>query len=196
MLRITIKPEEHYDEIENRFFMYPEKPVELVLEHSLLSISKWEEKWHKPFLTKEQLSNEETLDYVRCMLIRPSPDNIDLKLLLNLSPENAREINAYISNTMTATFFSDKEKKRNPRNEKIITNELIYFWMVSYQIPFDPCEKWHINKLLTLIRVCNAENEAANKKAEKNKSGRPSASDISARKALNAQRRAKLHSRG
>ena len=195
MLRITIEPKEHYDDESNRFYMYPDRPIELVLEHSLLSISKWEEKWHKPFLTKDQLSNEETLDYIRCMLVRPSSDTIDLKLLSNLSIENIKSINSYISNTMTATFFADDEKKKNNRDKKVITNELIYYWMVSYQIPFDPCEKWHINKLLTLIRVCNAENEAANKKAQK-KNGKPSTSDISARKALNAQRRAKLHSRG
>lgn len=176
--------------------MFPAKDTVLTLEHSLLSISKWEEKWHKPFLDDKQLSDEETLDYIRCMCVNPSSDNVDMMLLLNLSQENVQEINNYISSPMTATFFNDKEDKKKS-GKRIITNELIYYWMTAYQIPFS-CEKWHINKLLTLIKVCNAENEAANEKSKVNPKKPPkmSKSQIASRDALNAKRKAALHTRG
>lgn len=196
MLRITIKSEEHYDEDKNLFFKFPAKDTQLTLEHSLLSISKWEEKWHRPFLNDEQLTDEQTLDYIRCMCINPSSDNIDMMLLLNLSQENIKMINDYIANEMTATFFNEPNKKKG--SKRIITNELIYYWMTAYQIPFS-CEKWHINKLLTLIRVCNAETEAANehmKSSSTNKRPRMSKNQIASRDALNAKRKAALHSRG
>lgn len=195
MLKIVIKSKEHYDEDRNMFFMFPAKDTTLTLEHSLLSISKWEEKWHKPFLNDTQLTEEETLDYIRCMCINPSSDSIDTMLLLNLSNENVMEINNYISNPMTATFFNDKEIKKKI-GKRIVTNELIYYWMTAYQIPFT-CEKWHISKLLTLIKVCNAENEAQNEQAKNgHKTPRMNKNQIASRKALNAQRRAALHSRG
>lgn len=196
MLKIVIKRQERFDEETNKFFYYPKEDTVLTLEHSLLSISKWEEKHHKPFLDNKELTTEELFDYIKCMCVKPSPEQLDNKLLLSLSNENVNDIYSYIKDPMTATFFSDTGKKKN-KNKKIITNELIYYWMVSYQIPFS-CEKWHINKLLTLIQVCNAENEAANKSANKKngKGERMSTSEIAARKALNAQRRAKLHSKG
>lgn len=192
MLKVIILPEEHYDEDRNLFFKYPEQPVTLFLEHSLLSISKWEEKWHKPFLTDERLSAEETLDYIKCMIVKSTPSQLDSKWLYNLDRENLQKINDYITDPMTATFFNEQTDKKS-KNKKIITNELIYYWMVSYQIPFS-CEKWHINKLITLIKVCNAENEAASKDSKKNSA--LSKNDVAARRALNAQRRARLHSRG
>lgn len=195
MLKIVVKSTEHYDEDKNMFFKFPAKDTQLTLEHSLLSISKWEEKWHRPFLNDEQLTDEQTLDYIRCMCVNPSSDNVDMMLLLNLSQENVKAINEYIANEMTATFFNDNEKKKS--GKRIITNELIYYWMTAYQIPFT-CEKWHINKLLTLIKVCNAENEAANKSSKVNPKKPPkmSKSQIASRDALNAKRKAALHSRG
>lgn len=192
MLKVIILPEEHYDEDRNLFFKYPEQPITLFLEHSLLSISKWEEKWHKPFLTDERLSVEETLDYIKCMIVKSTPSQLDSKWLYNLDRESLQKINDYIADPMTATFFNEQTDKKS-KNKKIITNELIYYWMVSYQIPFS-CEKWHINKLITLIKVCNAENEAASKDSKKNSA--LSKNDVAARRALNAQRRARLHSRG
>ena len=196
MLKITVKSKEHYDEDRNVFFMFPAKDVTLTLEHSLLSISKWEEKWHRPFLNDEQLTEEQTLDYIRCMCVNPSSDNVDMMLILNLSQENVQMINDYIANQMTATFFSDKGMKKKT-DKRVITNELIYYWMTAYQIPFS-CEKWHINKLLTLIKVCNAENEAANNKAKVNpkKPNKMSKEQIASRDALNAKRKAALHTRG
>lgn len=197
MLKIVIKSKEHYDEERNLFFTFPQKDTQITLEHSLLSISKWEEKWHRPFLNDEQLTEEQTLDYIRCMCINPSSDNIDMMLLLNLSTENVKAINDYISNEMTATFFRD-DKIKKKTSKRIVTNELIYYWMTAYQIPFS-CEKWHINKLLTLIKVCNAEAEAANESSKVNSKKGPSKlnkSQIASRDALNAKRRAALHSRG
>lgn len=196
MLKIVIKSKEHYDEEKNMFFMFPAKDTTLTLEHSLLSISKWEEKWHKPFLNDEQLTEEQTLDYIRCMCVNPSSESVDMMLLLNLSQENIKKINDYIGNQMTATFFNDKDIKKKT-GKRVITNELIYYWMTAYQIPFS-CEKWHINKLLTLIKVCNAENEAQAEKQKVNpkKPRKMSKSQIASRDALNAQRRAALNSRG
>lgn len=191
MLKIVIPRSEHYDENSNHFFFYPEEDTTLVLEHSLLSISKWEEKWHIPFLNDNQLTSEQTLDYIRCMCVKPSPDQVSLKLLSNMSDENVKDINNYIGDPMTATFFNEEKKKS--KDKKIVTNELIYYWMTAYQIPFS-CEKWHINRLLTLIKICNAENEAAQKNA--NKKNTMSKDSAAARRALNQQRRAKLHSRG
>lgn len=197
MLKIVIQSKEHYDEERNLFFRFPAKDTVLTLEHSLLSISKWEEKWHRPFLNDEQLTEEQTLDYIRCMCVNPSSDSIDMMLLLNMSPENIKDINDYIDNKMTATFFNDDKKKKS--GKRTITNELIYYWMTAYQIPFS-CEKWHLNKLLTLIKVCNAETEAANNsakaKANPKKPKRMSSSEIASRDALNAKRKAALHSRG
>ena len=191
MLKIVIPKSEHYDEDSNRFFYYPEEDTTLVLEHSLLSISRWEEKWHIPFLDERQLTSEQTLDYIRCMCVKPTPDQIDFRLLANMSDENAKMINDYIGDPMTATFFNEKNSKS--KEKKVVTNELIYYWMTAYQIPFS-CEKWHLNRLLTLIKVCNAENEAAQENSKKK--GSVTKESAAARRALNQQRRAKLHSRG
>ena len=194
MLEITIMPNEHFDDKTNKVFWLPKEPIVLNLEHSLLSISKWEAKWHKSFLNNTDLTDEEILDYIHCMCVKPTQEQVPKALILEMSPENVNEIKKYIENPMTATFFSEKKGKvgKGAVNNRIVTNELIYYWMSAYQIPFS-CEKWHINRLLTLVRVCNEETEAAN-----NPDGKKiSQSEIYARnKALNAQRRAKLHSKG
>lgn len=194
MLEITILPKEHFDEETCRFFYSPKEPITLSLEHSLLSISKWEAKWHKAFLNNETMDDEEILDYIHCMCVKPTQEQVPKTLILEMSPENVDEIKNYIENPMTATFFSEKVGKagKGMHNKRIVTNELIYYWMSAYQIPFS-CEKWHINRLLTLIRVCNEETEAANNPDGK----KVSKSELYARnRALNAQRRAKLHSKG
>ena len=142
MLKIVIPGREYFDESKNEF-VYSD-PKEVTLEHSLISISKWESKWHKPFLDeKREKTEEEFIDYVRCM-----------------SP-NKFEIMQYIQDSMTATWFA-KESTPPPSN-KIITSEVIYSWMIQNEIPFDPCQKWHLNRLLTLIRVCSLENMPAKK---------------------------------
>lgn len=182
MLKIRIPKREQYNEQTNQFFYYPDRDIDLQLEHSLLSVSKWESKWHKPFLSsKDALSDEELIDYIRCMTLNSVNDKEVYKYLTR---ENVQQISDYIGDSMTATTFrNDNERK----SREIITSEIIYYWMVSYQIPFE-CQKWHLNRLITLIRVCSEKN-APKKKMKQN--------DIVARnKALNKARRQQLGSRG
>ena len=187
MLEIHVVPPEYFDESTQEFVKSPIKPTTLQLEHSLISISKWESKWHKPFLeNSNQLSKEEIIDYIKCMTI--SPGKVEDDIYLVLSQENVNSIIEYIQNPMTATWF--KEEKNKAKSREIITSELIYYWMVALQIPFE-CQKWHINRLLTLIRVCNTKNEES---TSKNKMSKREL--MSRNAALNAQRRAKLNSKG
>ena len=180
MLRITVPSKEIFDEATSSFVDVKEQT--LTLEHSLVSLYKWESKWHKPFLSKEGKTNEETIDYIKCMTLT---QNVDPNVYMCLTNKNIQDINDYIEDPMTATTFSDDNKKSG--KQKIVTAEVIYYWMLSLQIPFK-CEKWHLNKLLTLIRVCNAENAPAEKKsmADIRKSNRE----------LNMARRKKLNSKG
>lgn len=160
----------------------------LILEHSLLSISKWESKYHKPFLSKlekDKKTADEMLDYIRCMTI----NTVDPDIYYGLTNEQIKEIGDYISNSMTATTISEKNRygRAGSRNGEIVTSELIYYWMVVHGIPFE-CQKWHLNRLLTLIQVCNVKNAPAKNMSKK---------DILAQNnALNAMRRAKYRSRG
>ncbi len=150
MLEIEIKGQEMYDEINGRFIST--KDTTLRLEHSLISLSKWESKWHKPFLNNTNKTEEEMLDYIRCMTIT---QNIDDDVYYGLSGDNLQAIKEYMENPMTATWFNDKN---NPKSrQKMVTAELIYYWMISLGIPLE-WEKRHLNRLLTLIRVCNIEN--------------------------------------
>ena len=180
MLTIKIPAREFFDEKTQTFFTTKEQTLQL--EHSLISISKWESKWQKPFLTiNEKKTLEETIDYIKCMTITK---NVDPNVYNYLSNENMNEINTYIESPMTATTFSDNTKGRS---REIITSELIYYWMISLNIPME-CQQWHINRLLTLIRVCNVKNTPPKKMSRK---------DIANRYAsLNAARRSKLHSKG
>ncbi len=179
-LTITVLPKDFYDPKINRFISVKEQ--KLVLEHSLLSISKWEMKWHKAYLSREAKTDEENIDYIRCMcLTEPSDPNV----FFALSSQNIKDIADYISNPMTATTFHNRDKR--PSRE-IITNELIYFWMSNFGIPFDPCQKWHLNRLMTLIEVASIKNQPSKKMSKK---------DILSRNAaLNAQRRAKYGTKG
>ena len=127
------------------------KGQKLALEHSLVSISKWESKWHKPYLSNETKTFEENIDYIRMMTLTK---NVDPRLYYLMTQENFDEISNYINDPMTATWFSKTNDSRP--NRRIITSELIYYWMISLNIPME-CQKWHLNRLLTLIRVCNAE---------------------------------------
>ena len=187
MLEIHIDSIEMFDERNQEFIHIP--PVNLVLEHSLISISKWESKWHKPFIkSSNELNQEEIIDYIQCMTI--SPGSIDNRVYYFLSQDNVNKIIEYIKNPMTATWF--KEEKNSPKSREIITSELICYWMVALQIPFE-CQKWHLNRLLTLIRVCNAKNE----ESAPNKKNKMSKNELMSRNAaLNAQRKAKYHTKG
>lgn len=181
MLEITIPAAEYYDESGDGGFVYT-KECTLRLEHSLVSLSKWESKWHKPFLSKEPKTTEETLDYFRCMTIT---QNVDPLVYLSLKPEHHALITAYLDDKMTATTFSDKQNNKFSR--EIITAEIVYYWMVAQQIPFE-CEKWHLNRLLTLIQVCNIKNTPPKKMSKKD--------ILTQNHALNNSRRQRLGTHG
>jgi hypothetical protein len=173
MLELTIDGTDLWDPVEERF--YTIKPQSIALEHSLLSISKWEAKWHKPFLGKTQLTNEEIVDYIRCMTITR---NVNPLVYRCLTDEHYRLIEAYIDDPHTATWFS--ESKKDPADKTIITAERIYHLMFAYSIDKD-CEKWHLNRLLTQIRV-EYEETKPHKKRSKSEL-------IDHHRALNAARR-------
>lgn len=177
MLRITIPAAELWDESRQEFVSTKEQTLQL--EHSLVSLSKWESKWCKPFLSKNDKTAEETLDYVKCMTITP---NVDSNVYNFLTQENIREINAYIQAPMTATYFS--EDKRAKGSREIVTAELIYYWMISLNIPFE-CQKWHLNRLLSLVRVCNIKNAPPKKYSRRELASRNAALNAARRKQLN-----------
>lgn len=180
MFQLSIPGAEYWDE-QKQEFVY-KKPVVLQLEHSLVSLSKWESKWNKAFLSKGEKTNEETLDYIKCMTIT---QNVNPDVYARLTIKNFEEINAYIDAPMTATTFGE-DKNKKP-NKEIITAELIYYWMIALNIPFE-CQKWHLNRLLTLIQVCNIKNSPPKKMSKKE--------IMSRNAALNEARKKQLNTRG
>ena len=180
MLEIIIPATEQWDE-KNQEFITSKEQI-LRLEHSLVSLSKWESKWCKPFLSRENKTMEETIDYIRCMTLT---QNVDDHVYNLLTIDNIKKVNEYISAPMTATTFNDSNKKSG--GNEIITSELIYYWMISLNIPFE-CQKWHLNKLFTLIKVCSIKNQPPKKMSKK---------DIMSRNAaLNAARRKQMNTKG
>ena len=180
MLEINIAPIELWDEKNEEFIQI--KGGKLVLEHSLVSMSKWEAKWMKPFLSSKEKTIEETIDYVRFMTVSK---NVDERVYEYLSDENIRAINEYINQPMTATWFH--EEKGGGKSNEQITSELVYYWMICFNIPFE-CQKWHFNRLMTLIRVCEKKNKPPKKMSKK---------EIMARNnRLNDERRKKLGTKG
>ena len=181
MLQIEVPlTREGWDE-EKQEFIPPKKQV-LNLEHSLVSLSKWESRWCKSFISNNNKTEEETLDYIKCMTLT---QNVNPEVYEHLTNENIKQINDYIGAPMTATYFS--EDKRGKSNREIITSELIYYWMIAANIPFE-CQKWHLNRLLTLIRVCGIKNEPPKKRSKRE--------IMSRNAALNAARRQQLNSKG
>ena len=181
MLTITVPiSPEGWDEVKQEFV--EPKTQTLQLEHSLVSLSKWESKWQKPFYSKKEMSEEETLDYIKCMTLTK---NVDPDVYNHLTNENVKDVIDYIGNPMTATTFGKDDKTQN--NREVITSELIYYWMSSSNIPFE-CQKWHLNRLITLIRVCSIKNTPPKKRSKR---------DIMSRNAaLNAARRQKMNTNG
>lgn len=179
MLPIHIRGGEFWNEKEERFIYT--KPVTLKLEHSLVSISKWEAKWHISFIDDEK-TDEQLLDYIRCMTLNNDVDPIVYKLL---TAADFKKINDYIEDTMTATTINDTKKGK--RRTQKLTNELIYCWMIQFGIPVE-FEKWHLNRLITLIRVCSEEAQPTKKR---------NAADLArSYKELNAARKAKWGTKG
>ena len=180
MLQLNIDATELWDEKTNQFIDI--KAQTLQLEHSLISISKWESKWCKSFISTRDKTYEETIDYIRCMTLN---EDVDPIVYSTLSRKNIEKINSYIEAPMTATHFYNDKQSSTSREQ--ITSELIYYWMISAQIPFE-CQEWHINRLFTLLRVCNVKNTPP-KKMSKGEIMRRNA-------ALNAQRRQQLNTKG
>lgn len=181
MLKLVIPETEYWDEEKNEFVYKKEQTLQL--EHSLVSLSKWESKWNKAFLGKQEKTDEEIVDYIRCMTLT---QNVDPEVYYRLTPKNYEEINAYIEAPMTATTIT--QDKQRAKNRDVVTSELIYYWMISYNIPVDICQKWHLNRLLTLIQVCNVKNEPPKKRSKRELWSRQAA--------INAANRAKYGSKG
>jgi hypothetical protein len=183
-LKIEVKGLELYDEVTERFIEV--KPTVLNLEHSLIAISKWESKYHIPFLREDEKTMEQLEYYYRCMTIN---QNVDPNVYKAITYEQQQQILDYIKDPMTATWFGDDKKPGRGRGRKpdVITSELIYYWMVALQIPSE-YEKWHLNRLLTLIQVCNSYNQPPKKMSK--------SEIIRNNDALNAARRAAMHTRG
>ena len=179
-ITVTIPDREFFDQANNRFLTI--RGRSLTFEHSLLSITKWESKWHKPYLSKNPKTREEAIDYLRCMCL----DKVnDPSIFMAVDAKSMKEISEYIENPMTATTFRDDNKKQS---HEIITNEIVYYWMTELNIPFDPCQKWHFNRLMTLIRVASIKKQPSKKMGKKEWAAQ--------RSAINAQRRAKYNSKG
>lgn len=182
MLQIFIPETEMWDEYRQEFVVA--KEYTLQLEHSLVSLSKWESKWCKPFLSKDGMSVEETIDYIRCMTVT---QNIPSEVYTRITDAHIKAVEEYINAPMTATWFSENNKKGGKANNERVTAEVIYYWMISLNIPMK-CEKWHLNRLLTLIRVCDIKNAPSKKMSKR--------SILSQNAALNAARKQQLNTHG
>ena len=180
MLKVTILGEEYFNESSETLEYYGN--IELDLEHSLVSVSKWESKFEKPFLDVKQKTEEEIRWYFYFMTLTPG---VEFDIFFRMSQDNLNAITAYIESKATATTFGELPK--TPGRGERITAELIYYWMVAYNIPFE-CQHWHLNRLFALIRICNIKNNPG-KKMSKN--------EIAARnRELNEKRRAELGTKG
>lgn len=181
MLQITVPASEFYDESTEEFVEIKEQT--LTMEHSLISISKWEAKWKKPYLSDDKKTTEEIIDYFRCMTVTPS--KVAPEVYLSLSEENIKAISDYINDPMTATTINN----RQPRGRReILTSEVIYYYMIAQNIPVE-FEKWHINRLIMLIEVCAIKNNPNQKKMTRSAIAKQN-------RAINAARRKKLGTRG
>lgn len=180
MLRITIPATELWDANKEEFVEIKEQKLQL--EHSLVSLSKWESKWCKPFLSTDTKTDEETIDYIRCMTIT---QNVNPNMYNYIANDIREQIKEYIDAPMTATWFN--EKKNNKSNSEKTTSELIYYWMIVHNIPFE-CEKWHLNRLLTLIKICDIKSQPSKKMGQK--------AVMSQNSALNAARRKRFNTKG
>lgn len=181
MLTLVIPDQELFNDVTQEFVDI--KGRELRLEHSLVSLSKWEGIYHKPFLSKEDKTHSETINYIKCMTVT---QNVPDSVYKAVTADNIAQVSAYIENPMTATVFNEQEREKTI-NREVITAEIIYYWMVALQVPME-CQKWHLNRLLTLINVCNIKNKPASKMTR--------AQIMARNRALNAERLAKMKTSG
>ncbi len=179
MLKIEVKLAELWDAEKQEFSF---ETFDLELEHSLVSLSKWESIFEKPFLGDGEKSSEEIIAYIKAMVLTPE---VPEKVFHMLSEENYQEINAYLDAKHTATTFFDQGNQG--RSRETVTSELIYYWMITFQVPFE-CERWPLNRLMTLIKICSVKSQKPKKMSR---------SELAARnRQLNEQRRAKLGTKG
>src|SRR4051812_9427742 len=170
-----------FDETTDRF--RDEGGFELQLEHSLVSLSKWEAEYERPFLGNQEKTAEEAMAYIRYMVVTPNPPE---DFLERLSKENMEAINAYINKKMTATWFSDATPQTR-RNTETVTAELIYYWMSIFQIEWE-AQYWHLNRLFTLIRICNVKQDKPKKMSRAEAAAR--------QRELNERRKREMGTRG
>lgn len=180
MLTIVIEGEESFNNEEQTFETLNDVVIEL--EHSLLSVSKWESKFQKPFLAAGKKTSEELFEYLKAMVVTPS---IDLDVLYSCSQKNLDTIQEYIDSSQSATTFGVMPERQGLG--EVITSELIYYWIVAFKIPFE-CQTWHLNRLFALIRICNIKNSKPKPMSRMELAQR--------NRELNAKRRAELGTTG
>ena len=178
MLTLDVKPMKYTVEDESgELFIKVTSGGTLNLEHSLISVSKWESKFHRSFVKRPPNNSDELLEYIRCMVVSESKPG----LIEHLSPANFEAIDEYIHDPMTATYMRDRPDSGGGGD--VITSELIYYWMIQLNIPFE-CQHWHFKRLMTLIKLTNA----------KNNSSKVNPKRMAAQnRALNAKRKAGRH---
>lgn len=180
MLTIVVSAVESFDDSKQQFVS--EGGTTLELEHSLVSLSKWESQHEKPFLGKEEKTAEEVVSYVKAMTLTP---NVPAEIFQQLDQEHFEAINAYIESKQSATWFS--EAPGAPKSSEVITAELIYYWLTVFNIPFE-VENWNLNRLFNLIRICNIKSAKPKKMSRNEQAAR--------QRELNAQRKAQMSTRG
>jgi len=180
MLRLIIEGDEVFNEEDSTFESFDGLVIDL--EHSLVSLSKWESKYQKPFLSSEQKTTEEVFGYLQAMIVTPDTDP---DAIYRCSQADITRIQEYIDSSQSATTFGSMPERRGPG--EVITSELIYYWMVGFNIPFE-CQHWHLNRLFSLIRICNIKNSKPTKMSRHEEAQR--------RAELNAKRRAELGTSG
>lgn len=189
MLEVVIPEREFFNEETCEFITTESKVIRL--EHSLVSISKWESTWCKPFLqclepnTKSPLTRKEFLDYIKCMTIT---QHVKDSTYYCLTKENLDDIVAYMNNPRSGTWFNDVNSSKQRSSREVVTSELVYYWMIAQGIPFDPCEKWHFNRLMNLVKICSIKNSGSNKMSSKDQAAYY--------RKLNADRKRKLGTKG
>lgn len=180
MLTITLPSIELFNEETLEFVKTKEQTLQL--EHSLVSLSKWESKWEKPFLTQIEKTREESIDYIRCMTLT---QNVDPNVYKWITDAVMETVGDYIDKSMTATILPSNDKVTS---REIVTAEIIYYWMIALTIPLE-CQKWHLNRLLTLINVCSIKNDTSKKKMSPQEV-------MSRNRSLNEARRKAMNTRG
>lgn len=178
---LVIPAQEYWDERTEKFVTVDSGI--LVLKHNLVSLNKFESRNKIPLFSRNPITREQRIDYVKCMLINEVKDE---NIFLSITNADLKKVDEYINDSMTATVFSGR-KERNVSG-RFITAELVYYWMAAFNIPYYPCEEWHLNKLLTLIKVCSEEQKGPQKKSRRDA--------MMDQRALNEMRKKQLNTKG